>query len=214
MVIAGRMIADEARHQRRQSLARWRWQRSPFRRQWRTAAAPRIEQIELLRSASTVSKLPLASHGPFPDSGRERPLLLPNQAHSMMRPQAKPRRSPLHRAMPATPEARRCPPEGTSQPASACKPRDRTSKSAVPTIDPTSRRHNCSGPRRPPPSQSLHEYERCILPTDAKDKGLCVPRSYGRCLVALYNRRRPHSSLDGATPDHAYFTPLPFRMAA
>ena len=26
--------------------------------------------------------------------------------------------------------------------------------------------------------------------------------------------RRPHSSLDGATPDHAYFTPLPLRLAA
>ena len=33
----------------------------------------------------------------------------------------------------------------------------------------------------------------------------------------LYNRRRPHSSLDGATPDQAYFattTPLPIRSAA
>jgi putative transposase len=30
----------------------------------------------------------------------------------------------------------------------------------------------------------------------------------------FYNRRRPHSSLDGATPDQAYFTPLPIRMAA
>jgi putative transposase len=30
----------------------------------------------------------------------------------------------------------------------------------------------------------------------------------------FYNGRRPHSSLDGATPDQAYFTPLPFRMAA
>ena len=30
----------------------------------------------------------------------------------------------------------------------------------------------------------------------------------------FYNRRRPHASLDGATPDHAYFNPLPLRMAA
>jgi putative transposase len=34
------------------------------------------------------------------------------------------------------------------------------------------------------------------------------------CYLDFYNRRRPHSSLDGTTPDHAYFTPLPFRMAA
>ena len=37
--------------------------------------------------------------------------------------------------------------------------------------------------------------------------------SIGRYLE-FYNRRRPHSSLDGSTPDHAYFTPLPLRMAA
>jgi putative transposase len=30
----------------------------------------------------------------------------------------------------------------------------------------------------------------------------------------LYNSRRPHQSLDGTTPDQAYFTPLPLRLAA
>ena len=30
----------------------------------------------------------------------------------------------------------------------------------------------------------------------------------------FYNRRRPHSSLDGTTPDQAYFTALPLRLAA
>ena len=37
--------------------------------------------------------------------------------------------------------------------------------------------------------------------------------SIGRYLN-FYNGRRPHSSLDGTTPDHAYFTPLPLRLAA
>ena len=37
--------------------------------------------------------------------------------------------------------------------------------------------------------------------------------SIGRYLD-FYNGRRPHSSLDGTTPDHAYFTPLPLRLAA
>jgi putative transposase len=37
--------------------------------------------------------------------------------------------------------------------------------------------------------------------------------SIGRYLD-FYNRRRPHSSLDGMTPDQAYFTPLPIRLAA
>jgi putative transposase len=37
--------------------------------------------------------------------------------------------------------------------------------------------------------------------------------SIGRYL-AFYNGRRPHSSLDGGTPDQAYFSSLPFRAAA
>ena len=30
----------------------------------------------------------------------------------------------------------------------------------------------------------------------------------------FYNGQRPHSSFDGMTPDRAYFTRLPLRMAA
>ena len=37
--------------------------------------------------------------------------------------------------------------------------------------------------------------------------------SVGRYL-RFYNERRPHTGLDGMTPDQAYFTPLPFRSAA
>jgi putative transposase len=37
--------------------------------------------------------------------------------------------------------------------------------------------------------------------------------SIGRYLD-FYNSRRPYSGLDGITPDHAYFTPLPLRLAA
>jgi putative transposase len=37
--------------------------------------------------------------------------------------------------------------------------------------------------------------------------------SIGRYLD-FYNRRRPHSSLDGTTPDQAYFNLLPLRLAA
>jgi putative transposase len=33
-------------------------------------------------------------------------------------------------------------------------------------------------------------------------------------LKPMYNGRRSHSSLDRRTPDQAYFTPLPIRMAA
>jgi putative transposase len=39
--------------------------------------------------------------------------------------------------------------------------------------------------------------------------------SEARASIGKYlNRRRPHSSLDGITPDQAYFDPLPLRAAA
>ena len=55
------------------------------------------------------------------------------------------------------------------------------------------------------------KYEEVYL--RAYDTASEARASIGRYLD-FYNRRRPHSSLDGTTPDHAYFTPLPRRMAA
>jgi putative transposase len=55
------------------------------------------------------------------------------------------------------------------------------------------------------------KYEEVYL--RAYDTASEARASIGRYLD-FYNCRRPHSSLDGTTPDHAYFTPLPLRMAA
>jgi putative transposase len=55
------------------------------------------------------------------------------------------------------------------------------------------------------------KYEEVYL--RAYDTASEARASIGRYLD-FYNRRRPHSSLDGSTPDHAYFTPLPIRVAA
>jgi putative transposase len=55
------------------------------------------------------------------------------------------------------------------------------------------------------------KYEEVYL--RAYDTASEARASIGRYLD-FYNFRRPHSSLDGTTPDHAYFTPLPLRMAA
>jgi putative transposase len=55
------------------------------------------------------------------------------------------------------------------------------------------------------------KYEEVYL--RAYDTASEARASIGRYLD-FYNRRRPHSSLDGTTPDHAYFTSPPLRMAA
>ena len=44
--------------------------------------------------------------------------------------------------------------------------------------------------------------------------GVSEARSSIARYLDFYNRRRPHSSLDGTTPDQAYFNPLPLRLAA
>ena len=55
------------------------------------------------------------------------------------------------------------------------------------------------------------KYEEVYL--HAYDSVSEARNSIGRYLD-FYNGRRPHSSLDGATPDHAYFTSLSLRLAA
>jgi len=55
------------------------------------------------------------------------------------------------------------------------------------------------------------KYEEVYL--HAYDSVSDARASIGRYLD-LYNRRRPHSSLDDRTPDQAYFIQLPLRMAA
>ena len=55
------------------------------------------------------------------------------------------------------------------------------------------------------------KYEEVYL--NAYDSVSEARTSIGRYLD-FYNRRRPHSSLDDMTPDQAYFTPQPIRLAA
>ena len=55
------------------------------------------------------------------------------------------------------------------------------------------------------------KYEEVYL--KAYDSVSQARASIGRYLD-FYNRRRPHSSLDGMTPDQAYFNPQPIRLAA
>jgi putative transposase len=54
-----------------------------------------------------------------------------------------------------------------------------------------------------------HKAVECLT----KDRVGEARNSIGRYLD-FYNGRRPHSSLDDATPDQAYFNQPPFRLAA
>ena len=45
-------------------------------------------------------------------------------------------------------------------------------------------------------------------------EGVSDARASIGCHLNFYNGRRPHSGLDGITPDHTYFTPRPLRLAA
>jgi hypothetical protein len=58
--------------------------------------------------------------------------------------------------------------------------------------------------------RTLAQLAEQFAPTTASAK-LVLP-SAG--ILTSYNGRRPHASLDGNTPDQAYFNPLPIRMAA
>ena len=64
-----------------------------------------------------------------------------------------------------------------------------------------------SPPAAPPDICALMS-TRPGVPADAGAGAGCIG------LRATHNSRRPHSSLDGTTPDQAYFNPLPIRMAA
>jgi hypothetical protein len=54
-----------------------------------------------------------------------------------------------------------------------------------------------------------HEPKTIAATKEPREERFC-----GRSQTSLYNCRRPHSSLDGSTPDQAYFTSLPLRTAA
>lgn len=71
-----------------------------------------------------------------------------------------------------------------------------------------------SGERLHQPCRLFRERKLGDQTKDDIDKEPREERSCGRSQTVLYNCRRPHSSLDGGTPDQAYFNPLPLRMAA
>jgi hypothetical protein len=68
--------------------------------------------------------------------------------------------------------------------------------------------------RHTQPCRQPHERKLGDQTKDDADKEPREERSCGRSQTSLYNAERPHSSLDGTTPDQAYFTSLPTRMAA
>src|SRR5262249_32795607 len=81
-------------------------------------------------------------------------------------------------------------------------PRGRTSTAAA-QANAVMRRHpDCSEGRRRLAARSPHEHEQHARTKDATGREPRVPRSYGRYLVALYNRVRTPLALDKDAPFH------------
>ena len=87
-------------------------------------------------------------------------------------------------------------------------PRGRTSTAAA-QANAVMRRHpDCSEGRRRLVARSPHGHEQHARTTDATGREPRVPRSYGRYLVALYNRVRTHLALDKDAPLHRRYRQL------
>jgi hypothetical protein len=157
------------------------------------------KQVELLWSGpKDMMRAALASHGPLPDSRRERSSLPSSPWESTVLA------STHLPAAPSKPGLRRYPPEEQAQPASAHTRPGRTSREGVPICG-TDHHRGGSEHNRRHPSRRSHQAGRSTPPRGATDTGPRALQSCGRSVVALYNRVRPHSSL-------GYRPPAPMTM--
>src|SRR5687767_10400705 len=121
------VFEDQANHQVRQRLLRLRRQGSPVRQPRRAAVAGLGKQVELLWSGpKDMMRVALASHGPLPDSRRERSSLPSQPWESTVLTSTHPP------AAPSKPGSRRYPPAEQAQRALAHTRPDRTSREGVP----------------------------------------------------------------------------------
>jgi hypothetical protein len=93
-------------------------------------------------------------------------------------------------------------------------PSGRTSMLEPPANDLLAIHPACSGRRHRQPCRRPYERKLGNQTKDDIDKEPREERSCGRSQTSLYNGRRPHQSLDDATPDQAYFNQPSFRLAA
>jgi hypothetical protein len=87
-------------------------------------------------------------------------------------------------------------------------PSGQTSMLELPANDLLATHPACSERRHHQPCRRSREHKLGDQTKDDADKAPREERSCGRSQTLLYNRRRPHSSLDRTTPDQAYFSPL------
>ena len=191
--LAGRafgVLEDQADHQLGQRQLRLVGQTLPLRRRGRLRTARAVEQVELLWCRS-------AWHGHLPESPFGSPMLRSNPAIAMGRRKPLPR----HSAMPAGPPGPRPTQVERSSAARTDWRPDRTSRPEPLANDRKQCRSGCSETPPSQPSQPSREREPADQPTGAMDREAHVLQSCGRSVTELYNLNRPHTSLDGLTPN-------------
>ena len=202
------MLGDEPCHQARHRLPSVRRKLAPLR-----LGRPWVEEIELSGfELMDLSRKALGSHRHLSDSLGRDFSLRQEPVHSMAARRMV-RCAPHPPAASSARSARRSRPGAAAPAASASKTLAQTSTPEAQANDPRASHRACSEKRRSLPCQLPDGRGPTAQTMDASDTKPDVLTSHGRSYAALYNGRRPHSSLDRRTPDQAYFTPLPLRLA-
>ena len=178
---AGHQLGQRSADRRRQALPGWTLNIRGLGRA--------CEQIELTGDLRSVR------HGFVSDRYRRSPMLRSNPYCGPRNPGGRPLPSTVRPARPARPCRQPAPCRPTSPPIA------RTSTTGWIAAGPPPCRKDCTRRLSGRSSRCDHGHRRAAQPRDATGKVPYAPQSRGCSVMRLYNTERPHTSLDGLTPN-------------